>query len=94
MFPSEYTNKTLPPGYLWNMVEQELYSFKRGLLKKMKLQRPFFNSLVCGRNRIVMSEKHYRLSVNGRKLVVARSELLRLKCDYSFQIVLKYGEEK
>ena len=39
MFPLEFV-PTIYPGYVWNVKEQHLYTYKLGTLRKLPVQRP------------------------------------------------------
>jgi hypothetical protein len=57
-FPNDKFVKTRYPGYVWHLEEQVLYSFKSGVLKRLKRSPGFnrsWNPIPAG----------YQVSVNG-----------------------------
>jgi hypothetical protein len=80
MFPLECVPITGFPGYVWNMRELCLYSYKSGCLRKLPVRKP-------NRWAMYMTEPHYCISHLGRRRYLLVSTLLKLKSDYAVHTV-------
>lgn len=70
VFPKNFT-ATKIPGYVWDVKNRELYSFKvGGVLKKLKIRKPYFKSFY--------KEYHYCVSHKGKHRVLTLSYLSNL----------------
>jgi hypothetical protein len=87
IFPPEYiTTDKIPAGYLWNMKEQKLYSFKvGGVLKLVTLQKSGYKRWFDK----VMHNNYYVISDKGHKRMIFESYLKEIKDDYVIREVKK-----
>lgn len=79
MFPLEYTPVPLYPGYVWNVKELQLYTYKSGSLRKLPLHRP--NYWNC------MTEPFYAISHLGKRRKLKLARLLNLTHGYDVHTV-------
>jgi hypothetical protein len=71
------------PGYFWNTEDKQLYSIKvSGELRPLKLCIAYFNN---------QNEAGYNISVEGQRLYVWKSNLMKLTMQDS---VIPYHQEK
>lgn len=65
-FPKDFV-LTDWPGYVWNVTEKALYSYKvTGVLKKLRL-RPGFTGMCPYRRQYIDVPAGYEVSVNGKR---------------------------
>lgn len=86
MFPLEYVPVTDYPGYVWNVKESQLYSYKYGSLKKLPMRKPNRWSM--------MTEPYYRISHLGRNRNLKLSQLQKLSPDYAVHMVPELGNSR
>jgi hypothetical protein len=79
IFPPEFTPIVKYPGYVWNLKEQHLYSYKSGSLKRLPLNHPnHFNH---------WREPGYKISHLGIRRGISLAWLKKLTADYKIHAV-------
>ena len=88
MFPPEFVPLKKYHGYVWNIKEQKLYSFKGGCLKEMKLLKPYGGWYGYRIYNVPLStEMHYTISHQGKRIHLGLSEFQTIKEDYKINYV-------
>lgn len=87
MFPSEYVQLKKYHGYVWNIKEHKLYSFKYGCLKELKLAKPYFGLLRSKNAPKAITEYHYRISHYGQRITIGLTELQSIKEEHEINYV-------
>ena len=80
MFPLQFVPITIYPGYVWNVEELQLYSYKSGILKKLTLNRP-------GTWNRKINEPYYSISHLGRRRYLRLSQLKKVLPNYEIHTV-------
>ena len=70
--PEHFVGLRFYPGYFYNIENKQLYSLKSGILKPLKLQKPYAN-------RCVNIGYHYSVSINGWRKSIPQDYLKNLK---------------
>jgi hypothetical protein len=79
MFPLEFVPVPEYPGYVWNVKELQLYTYKLGSLRKLPLQRPNPWNL--------MQVPFYAISHLGKRHKLLLSRLQNLSQGYAVDTV-------
>ena len=72
VFPPEYV-KLVYPGYFWNTMNLKLYTIKGGTLRPLRLRNPYRPEITG------VNEKHYQVSVLGKRRILRLSDLKKIK---------------
>ena len=90
MFPLEYVPVDQYPGYVWNLKEKKLFSFKGGTLKEMRLSWP---GPIHGMSKKVPREGlFYCISHLGIKQYLKKDELMKLTQGFEVYNIKVKGE--
>lgn len=75
-FPEGFV-KTKYHGYVWNVKEEVLYSFKGGTLRPLKL-KPEYKGVLSHTGKYAEIPEHYQISVEGQRRTVTTKYLMKL----------------
>lgn len=84
-FPDGFV-KIRYPGYAWSIDEKSLYSFKGGLLRKMRLRKAY-RGYSKYHGKAIDVPAGYQISHEGKRVIIPMAYLARLKEPNKDQIV-------